>query len=80
MEEKKIIYQIFIDCWNLAKKYFGEHLSDEQWELFLKEGDELWHRYEKYDKNVHQLYRTIFQAIVHYQESKEKEYRKNGNV
>ena len=40
-------YTVFIDCWNLFKKYSEPVTGDEYWKAFLDEANELYKKHGK---------------------------------
>ena len=72
MDEKKIIYEMVLDIWNLAKKYEFQKLTDEQWEDFINSGEELRTKFMKHGKNIDLLCRGFFLALQNYYEGLSK--------
>ena len=68
MGEKKIVYEMIIDIWNLAKKFEFEKLTDEQWEEFVDCGNAFRTKFMKHGKNIDLLCRGLFLALQNYYE------------
>lgn len=75
-EEKKIVYQIFMDCWDMAKRYLFIPLDDFLWERWHDELEEKSQKYRQYDDATWHLYRDIATAIQVY---KQRQDRKRGS-
>lgn len=73
MEEKKIVYQIVIDLWNLAKEFNFQRLSDKEWELLVEKGMKLREKFMSYGKDIDLLFRGMFNAVQEYYERKSKQ-------
>ena len=72
MEEKKIVYQIILDIWNLAKKYVFAELDDKGWEQFVNEAMILSDKYKNQDPDVKKLFSDIYFAFEKYKTAKQK--------
>lgn len=74
MEEKKTIYNLVLDCWDLMKRYaFQERkLTGTEWQSLVNEQMEKVAHYRGYSEAVGALYRAVSMAIVNYIESKER--------
>lgn len=72
MEEKKIVYQIIIDLWNLAKEFNFEKLSETEWEIFTEKGMKLRKKFLTYGTDIDLLFRGIFNTLQEYYERKNK--------
>ena len=68
MGEKKIVYEMIIDIWNLAKKFDFQKLTDDEWERFVNAGMELREKFAKEGKNIDLLCRGLFLALQNYYE------------
>lgn len=79
MEEKKIIYQIILDIWELTKKYVFKPLDDDGWEQFCNEAGVVSNNYRKCSKDVGMLFSDIFTAITKYKAAKDKNGVNNGS-
>lgn len=73
MEEKKIIYQMILDIWELTKKYVFIPLDEDGWEQFIKEGGAVSRKYRPYNSELVHLFNNIFNAIADYKSAKDKE-------
>ena len=72
MEEKKIVYQIIIDIWNLAKEFDFKKLSDAEWEKFTSKAQELRNKFKNNGESIDLLFRDMFSALQSYYEMKNK--------
>lgn len=72
MEEKKVVYQIILDCWEIAKKYLFIKLNDDTWNDFIQLGHSTSEKYKNCDKPTQKLFSSIFTAFVVYKETKDK--------
>ena len=71
IEEVKAEQAIFTDLWNIYKKYF-KLLTDEEWEMYLKEVDGLFK--EKYQgKDKEKMFHEMLLAITN---QLERNYKK----
>lgn len=70
MEDKKVIYEIIIEIWNMAKEFGFKKLSDEEWEKFIASGIAFREKFVKEDKNIDLLSRGMFLALQNYYERK----------
>lgn len=75
MDEKKIVYQIISDCWDMAKRYCFIPLNDFLWERWHDEMEEKSRNYRKYDDTTWHLYRDIIGAIQQYKQRRQEENR-----
>lgn len=73
MEEKKIIYQIILDIWELTKKYVFQPLDDDGWEAFCNEAGIVSNKYRDCDKNIWMLFSDIIHAVEKYKAARDKE-------
>lgn len=73
MEEKKIIYQIILDIWELTKKYVFQPLDDDGWEQFCNEAGVVSNKYRDCGKHIGILFSDIFTAVTKYKAAKDKE-------
>lgn len=70
MDEKKIIYEIIKDIWDLTKSYILDEMSDEDWEVLIDQASIKYEKYQKEDEKIQMLYREMFMAIQNYGERK----------
>lgn len=77
MEEKKLIYQVVVDCWNIAKQFLFEPINDSKWDDFIEQGNRKSQEYKEEDEATKKLFCSIFNDFVIYKETKERE-RKNA--
>lgn len=70
MDEKKIVYEIVISIWNLAKEHGFEKLTDEQWESFVEKSMQERNKFKQHGESVDLLYRGMFDALQSYYERK----------
>jgi hypothetical protein len=73
MEEKKIVYEIIISIWNLAKEHGFEKLDDEQWISLIEKSMAERDRFVQNGENIDLLFRQMYGALEQYYERK-----KNG--
>lgn len=72
MEEKKIIYEIILSIWNLAKEHGFERLTSEQWESLIEKAMRQKRDFGKYGKIIEMFYREMYRALENYYERKNK--------
>lgn len=77
MEEKKIIYQIILDIWDLTKKYVFQPLNDDGWEQLSNEANVISNKYREYGDSIRLLFSDLYFAVEKYKAARDKE--KNGN-
>lgn len=70
MDEKKIIYEIIKDIWDLTKSYILDEMSDDDWEVLIDKASSKYEKYQKEDEKIQMLYREMFMAIQNYGERK----------
>lgn len=70
MDDKKIIYEIIKDIWDLTKSYILEEMSDDDWEALIDKANSKYEKYQKEDEKIKMLYREMFMAIQNYGERK----------
>lgn len=73
MDDKKIVYQIIFDCWEMCKKYLFVTLDDFLWNAWHDEMEEKSIQYKRYGEATWHLYRDIISAIVQYKQRKDKD-------
>ena len=56
MTEKEIIYRIFLDLWDISKRYLFIPLDDFLWERLLEELEAKSQEYKQYGDVVWKLY------------------------
>ena len=78
MEEKKIIYQIVLDVWNLAKEYGFNTLSEKEWNEMTQQGAVLREKYRQQGESFMGLFTGMFFAMQEYYGTKSGE-KPNGN-
>lgn len=69
MTEKEIIYRIFLDLWDISKRYLFISLDDFLWERLLEELEVKSQEYKRYGDVVWKLYRAFAAALITYKES-----------
>lgn len=72
MDEKKIVYEIILSIWNLAKKHGFEKLTDNQWESLIDNAMRERERFKKHGEIIDLLFRDMYRALENYYERKEK--------
>ena len=70
MEEKKIVYDVILSIWNLAKEHGFEHLTDEQWESLIEKSMQERERFRQNGESIDLLFRDMFSALQSYYERK----------
>ncbi len=69
MTEKEIIYHIFLDLWDISKRYLFIPLDDFLWERLIEELEAKSQEYKQYGDMVWKLYRALAAALTTYKES-----------
>ena len=69
MTEKEIIYRIFLNLWDISKRYLFIPLDDFLWERLLEELEAKSQEYKQYGDVVWKLYRAFAAALTTYKES-----------
>ena len=79
MDEKKTLYDIVLEFWNLLK-YLVEHqeMTDEDWEGFIKVQGAFTKKYQKNKFRYYSLVRMMNLCATHYAEQRRDEL-KNAN-
>lgn len=72
MEEKKIVYEIIISIWNLAKEHGFENLTDEQWESLVEKSMNERDKFKQHGENIDLLFRQMYGALQNYYERKKQ--------
>ena len=70
MDEKKIVYEIILSIWNLAKEHGFDKLTDEQWESLVEKAMSEREKFNQYGENIDLLFRQMYMALQNYYESK----------
>lgn len=70
MDEKKIVYDVILSVWNLAKEHGFNKLTDEQWKSFVTKGEQEHKKFKQYGKSIEMLYRGMFDDLQSYYERK----------
>lgn len=70
MEEKKIVYEIIISIWNLAKEHGFECLSNGQWESLIEKSMAERDKFKQHGENIDLLFRQMYGALEQYYERK----------
>lgn len=70
MDEKKIVYDVILSVWNLAKDHGFDKLTDDQWESLVGKSMQEHSRFKQYGESVEMLYRGMFDALRSYYERK----------
>lgn len=73
MEEKKIVYEVILSIWSLAKEHGFEKLTDEQWESLIEKASIERYKFKQHGENIDLLFRQTYMALQDYYERK-----KNG--
>lgn len=70
MEEKKIVYDVILSIWNLAKEHGFDKLTDEQWESLIEKAMQEQRKYSQVNPNIDKLFRDMYRALEEYYERK----------
>lgn len=70
MEEKKIVYDVILSVWNLAKEHGFEKLTDEKWESLVEKATEQREHFKQYGSSIDLLFRGMFYELQNYYERK----------
>ena len=70
MEEKKIVYDVILSIWNLAKEHGFDKLTDEQWESLIEKSMREQRKYSQVNTNIDKLFRDMYRALEEYYERK----------
>lgn len=74
MDEKKLVYQIVLDVWDIAKRYvFGKKLSDAEWEQMIEEANKKTKEYQQKGDCYRTLFHNLYYAIEKYKAERDKE-------
>ncbi len=73
MDEKKILYQIVLDIWELMKKYCFIKLDDDGWQFLTDEAKALSKKYKNENENIKKLFCDIYFAFERYKTARDKE-------
>lgn len=72
MEEKKIVYDVILSIWNLAKEHGFERLTDEQWESLIEKAGKERDKFRQHGECIDLLFRGMFGELQSYYERKKK--------
>lgn len=70
MEEKKIVYDVILSIWDLAKEHGFERLTDEQWESLIEKAMQEQRKFAQFGESVDLLFRDMYRALENYYERK----------
>lgn len=70
MDEKKIVYDIVLSIWNLAKEHGFETLTDEQWQSLIEKAMQEQRKYAQVSPSIDRLFRDMYRALENYYERK----------
>ena len=70
MEEKKIVYDVILSIWNLAKEHGFNRLTDKQWESLIKNVSDEREKFKQHGESIDLLFRDMFSALQSYYERK----------
>lgn len=73
MEEKKIVYEVILSIWNLAKEHGFDKLTDEQWESLIEKAMQEQRKYSQVNTNIDKLFRDMYRALEEYYERKKND-------
>lgn len=64
MDELRAIHALIVDMWSMIRRFYGKLNSDEAWEQFITEGQELCKKQK--NKKLELFGRNLFYAIEKY--------------
>jgi len=70
MDEKKIVYDVVLSVWNLAKEHGFEKLTDEQWDSLVEKATIERDKFKQHGENIDLLFRQMYMALQNYYERK----------
>lgn len=70
MDEKKIIYEIIKDIWELMKNNVFEEITEEKWDVLIEQAQEKSNKYKECDEPTKKFFTESFLAIQNYGERK----------
>lgn len=73
MDEKKIVYEVILSIWNLAKEHGFDKLTDEQWESLIEKAMQEQRKYSQVNTNIDKLFRDMYRALEEYYERKKND-------
>lgn len=73
MDEKKIVYDVILSIWNLAKEHGFDKLTDEQWESLIEKAMQEQRKYSQVNTNIDKLFRDMYRALEEYYERKKND-------
>jgi hypothetical protein len=77
VDEKRIIYDLIADIWDLTKKYVFQTLDDNGWNKLIYEANKLSNKYKQTDEKTRMLFCDIYFAIEKYKVKRDKELSDN---
>lgn len=77
-EEKKLMYELIIDCWSLIKTDGFSEMSDEQWEKLIDQAHEIEVKWKNRGINYYHLYRRMVNPLIDHIENLQRRYKRNG--
>ena len=63
-EQKKMVYEIIIDCWNVTKKHGFTRMDDKAWEDFIAETENGSQKWKGRGAVAWMLYRKIMNGLI----------------
>ena len=70
MDEKKIVYDVVLSIWSLAKEHGFDKLSDSQWQSLIEKATQEQRKFAQCGDNVDLLFRDMYRALESYYERK----------
>lgn len=77
MEEKKIVYNIILQIWNVYKDLFSDKdrkLTDDEWDNFVETVENQAKQYIPEGEEYNKLYRDMAIALTNFMSRREKQY------
>lgn len=78
MTEKEVVYHIFLDLWDISKRYLFIPLDDFLWERLIEEIETKSQEYRQHGDAIWHLYRGIAYEIQKYKEQTQKQSEGSG--
>lgn len=77
MEEKKIVYNIILQIWNVYKDLFSDKdrkMTDDEWDIFVQTVENQAKQYIPEGEAYNKLYRDMAIALTKFMNRREKQY------
>lgn len=73
MCNKKMVYEIILTVWNIAKEHCEKKMSDDDWQKYMDATEEASKKFKQLGVDEWMLYRHLITAFTDYLEKKQKE-------